>query len=86
MYKLVMIHNKEKMYYYYEIVNEKNEMLNNKSIQLIQEKDFKNLNEIFLFINIKGKLLTKEEKINLFLNSKFVKQKIKNKIRLYYNL
>ena len=86
MYKLVMIHNKEKMYYYYEIVNEKKEMINNKSIQLIPRKNFKNLNDIFLFINIKGELLTKEEKINLFLNSKFVEQKIKNKIRLYYNL
>lgn len=86
MYKLVMIHNKEKMYYYYEIVNEKKEMINNKSIQLIQRKNFKNLNEIFLFINIKGELLMKEEKINLFLNSKFVEQRIKNKIRLYYNL
>ena len=86
MYKLVMIHNKEKMYYHYEIVNEKNEMINNKSIQLILRKNFKNLNEIFLFINIKGELLTKEEKINLFLNSKFVEQRIKNKIRLYYNL
>lgn len=86
MYKLVMIHNKEKMYYYYEIVNEKKEMINNKSIQLIPKKNFKNLNEIFLFINIKGELLTKEEKINLFLNSKFVEQRIKNKIRLYYNL
>lgn len=86
MYKLIMIHNKEKMYYYYEIVNEKNEMINNKSIQLIQKKDFKDLHEIFLFINIKGELLTKEEKINLFLNSKFVEQRIKNKIRLYYNL
>lgn len=86
MYKLVMIHNKEKMYYYYEIVNEKKEMINNKSIQLIPRKNFKNLNEIFLFINIKEELLTKEEKINLFLNSKFVEQRIKNKIRLYYNL
>lgn len=86
MYKLVMIHNKEKMYYYYEIVNEKKEMINNKSIQLIKRKIFKNLNEIFLFINIKGELLTKEQKIDLFLNSKFVEQKIKNKIRLYYNL
>ena len=86
MYKLVMIHNKEKMYYYYEIVNEKNEMINNKSIQLIPKKIFNNLNEILLFINIKGELLTKEEKINLFLNSKFVEQRIKNKIRLYYNL
>ena len=86
MYKLVMIHNKEKMYYYYEIVNEKKEMINNKYIQLIPRKNFKNLNEIFLFINIKGELLTKEEKINLFLNSKFVEQRIKNKIRLYYNL
>lgn len=86
MYKLVMIHNKEKMYYYYKIVNEKKEMINNKSIQLIPRKNFKNLNEIFLFINIKEELLTKEEKINLFLNSKFVEQRIKNKIRLYYNL
>lgn len=86
MYKLVMIHNKEKMYYYYEIVNEKKEMINNKYIQLIPRKNFKNLNEIFLFINIKEELLTKEEKINLFLNSKFVEQRIKNKIRLYYNL
>ena len=86
MYKLVMIHNKEKMYYYYEIVNQKHEMINNKSIQLIPRKNFKNLNEIFLFINIKGDLLKKEQKINLFLNSKFVEQKIKNKIRLYYNL
>ena len=85
MYKLVMIHNKEKMYYY-KIVNEKKEMINNKSIQLIPRKNFKNLNEIFLFINIKEELLTKEEKINLFLNSKFVEQRIKNKIRLYYNL
>ena len=72
MYKLVMIHNKEKMYYYYEIVNEKNEMINNKSIQLMLRKNFKNLNEIFLFINIRGDLLKEE--------------KIKNKIRLYYNL
>ena len=86
MYKLVMIHNKEKMYYYYEIVNQKHEMINNKSIQLIPRKNFKNLNEIFLFINIKGDLLKKEQKINLFLNSKFVEQKIKNKIKLYYNL
>ena len=86
MYKLVMIHNKEKMYYEYAIINQEHEMINNKYIQLIQKKDFKNLNDIFLFINIKGKLLTKEEKINLFLNSKFVEQKIKNKIRLYYNL
>lgn len=86
MYKLVMVHNKEKMYYYYEIVDEKNEMINNKSIQLMPRKNFKNLNEIFLFINIRGNLLTKEEKIDLFLKSKFVEQKIKNKIRLYYNL
>lgn len=86
MYKLVMVHNKEKMYYYYEIVDEKNEMINNKSIQLMPRKNFKNLNEIFLFINIRGDLLTKEEKIDLFLKSKFVEQKIKNKIRLYYNL
>ena len=86
MYKLVMIHNKEKMYYYYEIVNEKNEMINNKSIQLMSRKNFKNLNEIFLFINIRGDLLTKEQKIDLFLKSKFVEEKIKNKIRLYYNL
>lgn len=86
MYKLVMIHNKEKMYYYYEIVNEKNEMINNKSIQLMLRKNFKNLNEIFLFINIKGDLLKKEQKIDLFLKSKFVEEKIKNKIRLYYNL
>lgn len=86
MYKLVMIHNKEKMYYYYKIVNEKKEMINNKSIQLIPRKNFKNLNKIFLFINIKEELLTKEEKINLFLNSKFIEQRIKNKIRLYYNL
>ena len=77
MYKLVMIHNKEKMYYYYEIVNEKNEMINNKSIQLIQKKDFKDLHDIFLFINIRGDLLLK---------SKFVEEKIKNIIRLYYNL
>lgn len=86
MYKLVMIHNKEKMYYYYEIVNEKNEMINNKSIQLMLRKNFKNLNEIFLFINIRGDLLKKEQKIELFLKSKFVEEKIKNKIRLYYNL
>jgi expressed protein len=86
MYKLVMIHNKEKMYYYYEIVNEKNEMINNKSIQLMLRKNFKNLNEIFLFINIRGDLLKKEQKIDLFLKSKFVEEKIKNKIRLYYNL
>lgn len=86
MYKLVMIHNKEKMYYYYEIVNEKNEMINNKSIQLMMRKNFKNLNEIFLFINIRGDLLKKEQKIDLFLKSKFVEEKIKNKIRLYYNL
>lgn len=86
MYKLVMVHNKEKMYYYYEIVDEKNEMINNKSIQLMPRKNFKNLNEIFLFINIRGDLLTKEEKIDLFLKSKFVEQKIKNKIRLYYSL
>lgn len=86
MYKLVMVHNKEKMYYYYEIVNQKHEIINNKSIQLMPRKNFKNLNEIFLFINIKGDLLKKEQKINLFLNSKFVEQKIKNKIRLYYNL
>ena len=86
MYKLVMIHNKEKMYYYYEIVNEKNEMINNKSIQLMLRKNFKNLNETFLFINIRGDLLKKEQKIDLFLKSKFVEEKIKNKIRLYYNL
>lgn len=86
MYKLIMINNKEKMYYEYSIVNEEHELTNNKSIQLIQRKIFKNLNEIFLFINIKGELLTKEEKINLFLNSKFVEQKIKNKIKLYYNV
>ena len=86
MYKLVMIHNKEKMYYYYEIVNEKNEMINNKSIQLMLRKNFKNLNEIFLFINIRRDLLKKEQKIDLFLKSKFVEEKIKNKIRLYYNL
>lgn len=86
MYKLVMIYNKEKIYYHYEIVNEKNEMINNKSIQLIPKKIFNNLNEILLFINIKGELLTKEQKIDLFLNSKFVEQRIKNKIRLYYNL
>lgn len=86
MYKLVMINNKQKMYYEYKIVNQEHKMTNNKSVQLIQRKIFKNLNEIFLFINIKGELLTKEEKINLFLNSKFVEQKIKNKIRLYYNL
>lgn len=86
MYKLVMIHNKEKMYYYYEIVNEKNEMINNKSIQLIQKKNFKDLHDIFLFINIRGDLLTKQQKIDLFLKSKFVEEKIKNKIRLYYNL
>ena len=29
---------------------------------------------------------TKEQKIDLFLKSKFVEEKIKNKIRLYYNL
>lgn len=86
MYKLIMINNKEKMYYEYEIVNQEHEMINNKSFQLIQRKIFKNLNEIFLFINIKGELLTKEQKIDLFLNSKFVEQKIKNKIRLYYNI
>lgn len=86
MYKLVMVHNKEKMYYYYKIVNEKNEMINNKSIQLMPRKNFKNLNEIFLFINIRGDLLKKEQKIDLFLKSKFVDEKIKNKIRLYYNL
>ena len=86
MYKLVMVHNKEKMYYEYAIVNQEYKMTNNKSIQLIKRKIFKNLNEIFLFINIKGDLLTKEQKINLFLDSKFVEQKIKNKIRLYYNL
>lgn len=86
MYKLVMIHNKEKMYYEYAVVNQEYKMTNNKSFQLIQRKNFKNLDEIFLFINIKGELLKKEEKINLFLNSKFVEQKIKNKIRLYYNL
>lgn len=86
MYKLVMVHNKEKMYYEYAIVNQEYKMTNNKSIQLIKRKIFKNLNEIFLFINIKGELLTKEQKINLFLDSKFVEQKIKNKIRLYYNL
>ena len=81
MYKLVMIHNKEKMYYYYEIVNEKNEMINNKSIQLMLRKNFKNLNEIFLFINIRGDLLKKEQKIDLFLKSKFVEEKIKNKLK-----
>lgn len=86
MYKLVMIHNKEGMYYEYAIVNQEYKMINNKSIQLILKKEIKSLNDIFLFINIKGELLTKEEKINLFLNSKFVEQKIKNKIRLYYNL
>jgi expressed protein len=86
MYKLVMIHNKEGMYYEYEIVNQEYKMINNKSIQLILKKEIKNLNDIFLFINIKGELLTKEQKIDLFLNSKFVEQKIKNKIRLYYNL
>ena len=86
MYKLVMVHNKEKMYYEYAIINQEYKMTNNKSIQLIKRKIFKNLNEIFLFINIKGELLTKEQKINLFLDSKFVEQKIKNKIRLYYNL
>lgn len=86
MYKLVIVNNKEKMYYEYTIVNQEHEMINNKSIQLIPGRIFKNLNEIFLFINIKGKLLTKEQKIDLFLNSKFVEQKIKNKIRLYYNL
>lgn len=86
MYKLVIVNNKEKMYYEYTIVNQEHEMINNKSVQLIQGRIFKNLNEIFLFINIKGKLLTKEQKIDLFLNSKFVEQKIKNKIRLYYNL
>ena len=86
MYKLVLVHNKEKMCYYYKIVNEKNEMINNKSIQLMLRKNFKNLNEIFLFINIRGDLLKKEQKIDLFLKSKFVEEKIKNKIRLYYNL
>lgn len=86
MYKLIMINNKEKMYYEYEIVNQEHKMTNNKSVQLIQRKIFKNLNEIFLFINIKGELLTKEQKIDLFLNSKFVEQKIKNKIKLYYNV
>ncbi len=86
MYKLVIVHNKEKMYYEYTIVNQEHEMINNKSIQLIQGRIFKNLNEIFLFINIKGELLTKEQKIDLFLNSKFVEQNTKNKIRLYYNL
>lgn len=86
MYKLVIVHNKEKMYYEYKIVNQEHEMINNKSIQLIQGRIFKNLNEIFLFINIKGELLTKEQKIDLFLNSKFVEQNTKNKIRLYYNL
>lgn len=86
MYKLVMVHNKEGMYYKYTIVNQEYKMINNKSIQLILKKEIKNLNEIFLFINIKGELLTKEEKISLFLNSKFVEQRIKNKIRLYYNL
>lgn len=85
MYKLVMIHNKERMYYEYAIINKEYKMINNKFIQLIQKKDFKNLNDIFLFINIKGELLTKEEKIDLFLKSKFVEEKIKNKIRLYYN-
>lgn len=86
MYKLVLVHNKEKMCYYYEIVNEKKEMINNKSIQLMLRKNFKNLNEIFLFINIRGDLLKKKQKIDLFLKSKFVEEKIKNKIRLYYNL
>ncbi|EFE86107.1 hypothetical protein [Fusobacterium periodonticum] len=86
MYKLVMVHNKEKMYYEYEVVNQEYKMINNKSFQLIPNKIFKNLNEIFLFINIRGNLLTKEQKIDLFLNSKFVEEKIKNKIRLYYNL
>lgn len=86
MYKLVMIYNKEKIYYHYEIVNEKNEMINNKSIQLILRKNFKNLNEIFLFINIKGELLTKEEKINLFLNSDLIDKKIKEKIKFCYNI
>ena len=86
MYKLVMVHNKEKMYYEYAIVNQEYKMTNNKSIQLIKRKIFKNLNEIFLFINIKGELLTKEPKINLFLDSKFVEQNIRNKIKLYYNL
>lgn len=86
MYKLVIVHNKEKMYYEYKIVNQEHEIINNKSIQLIPGRIFKNLNEIFLFINIKGELLTREQKIDLFLNSKFVEQKIKNKIRLYYNL
>lgn len=86
MYKLVMVHNKEGMYYKYTIVNQEYKMINNKSIQLILKKEIKNLNEIFLFINIKGELLTKEDKISLFLNSKFVEQRIKNKIRLYYNL
>ena len=65
MYKLVMIHNKEGMYYEYEIVNQEYKMINNKSIQLILKKEIKNLNDIFLFINIKGELLTKEQKIDL---------------------
>lgn len=86
MYKLVMIYNKEKIYYHYEIVNEKNEMINNKSIQLIPRKNFKNLNEIFLFINIKGELLTKEEKINIILKSNLINENIKKKIKLYLNL
>lgn len=86
MYKLILINNKEKMYYEYAVVNQEYKMTNNKSFQLIQRKNFKKLDEIFLFINIKGELLTKEQKIELFLNSKFVEQKIKNKIRLYYNL
>lgn len=86
MYKLIMRNNKKKMCYEYSVVNQEYKMTNNKSFQLIQRKIFKNLNEIFLFINIKGELLTKEQKIDLFLNSKFVEQKIKNKIRLYYNL
>ena len=86
MYKLILIHNKEKMYYEYAVVKQEYKMINNKSFQLIPKKIFNNLNEILLFINIKGELLTKEQKIDLFLNSKFVEEKIKNKIRLYYNL
>lgn len=86
MYKLVIVYIKEKMYYKYKIIKENHKIINNKSIQLIQKKVFKDLHDIFLFINIKGELLTKEQKIDLFLNSKFVERKIKNKIRLYYNL
>lgn len=86
MYKLVMKHDKVQKYYEYIVVNEEHEMTNNKYVELIQRKIFKKLDEIFLFINIRGGLLTKEQKIDLFLNSKFVEQKIKNKIRLYYNL